>query len=382
MSRVFFFVIFVVAVILVFGLAQILLLRHLNRVWWDKRWIRRLAWSLPIVGIVFFILAVLGEYYRASWLAYSAAPISALAVIAEISLMLSLPISGLIHLIDRLITRFFRRGSSRQETPADPHRRLLLKGAAAAVPLATIATGFSGVGRAFGPVYIEHKQFRFNNLPPALEGLRILHLSDLHLRHYVTLSDLEEVMVEAEQLSPDLVLVTGDVADDLNQLPDALKMIAALKPRLGAFACLGNHEYFRGLLRVRREFDRSDVQLFIDKGVRLPVGDSHLFVGGIDDPVAMHNVSGEFFVNSLGNTLLAQDTHTGDRSDSSGAPFSSAPSPRSISGGTIIEATASCILRVAWATGSPSDWAAPPRHRSSNCIAPRSSRHHFGLFPL
>lgn len=304
MSRVFFFVIFVTAVILFLGLAQLLLLRHLNRVWWERRWIRRLAWSLPAVGIVFFILAVVGEYYRWSWLSYSAAPVSALAVIAEISLMLSLPISGLIHLIDRLIDRFVRHRLGREKAAPDTNRRLILKGAAAAVPLATIALGFSGVGRAFGSVNIERKVFRFKDLPEDLEGLRILHLSDLHLRHYVTLSDLEPVVLEAGQHAPDLVLVTGDVADDLGQLPGAIEMIAGLKPRLGAYASLGNHEYFRGVERVRKLFDKSDIPLLVDEGIRIPVGTGALFVGGIDDPVTMRNVDQGFFRVSLGKTLL------------------------------------------------------------------------------
>jgi uncharacterized protein len=304
MSRVFFFVIFVAAVILFLGLAQLLLLRHLNRVWWEKRWIRRLAWSLPIIGIVFFILAVMGEYYRISWLAYTSAPVAVLAVIAEISLMFSLPVSGLIHRVDRLIARYIRHRDGTKEKVPDPRRRLFLKGAAAAVPLATIAVGFSGVGRAFGSVYVERKILSFQNLPSSLEGLRILHLSDIHLRHYVTLTDLEDVMVAAEPHSPDLVLVTGDVADDLGQLPEAIRMISALKPRLGTYASLGNHEYFRGVERVRKIFDQSDVLLFIDAGVRIPVGDSSLFVGGIDDPVSMHNVGEEFFRDSLGKALI------------------------------------------------------------------------------
>jgi len=309
MSRVFFFVIFVAAVILFFGLAQLLLLRHLNRVWWNKRWIRRLAWSLPVIGIVFFIMAVMGEYYRLNWLSYSSAPISALAVIAEVSLMLSLPVSGLIHLADRLVTRYVRRRKGPRETPGDPGRRLFLKGAAAAVPMVTIATGFSGVGRAFGSVNVMRKEFHFKNLPESFEDLRILHLSDIHLRHYVTLEDLEEVMLEAEQHSPDLVLITGDVADDLAQLPDAIEMIAALKPRLGAYASLGNHEYFRGVERVRKLFHQSAISLFVDEGIRLPVGDSFLYVGGINDPVTMHNVANDFFHRSLGKTLVDRGEH-------------------------------------------------------------------------
>ena len=51
MLQLFFYILFVSIVILVFGLAQILLLRQLNRVWWDKKWVRRSAYTLPLIGI-------------------------------------------------------------------------------------------------------------------------------------------------------------------------------------------------------------------------------------------------------------------------------------------------------------------------------------------
>lgn len=310
MSRVFFFVIFVAAVILLLGLAQILFLRHLNRVWWQKRWIRRLAWSLPIAGIAFFLLTVLGSYYNLDWLSYTSGPITVLAVIAELALALSLPFSGLIHLVDRLIARYIRHRRGPEAAAPDTGRRIFLKGAATAVPLAAVAVGFSGVGRAFGPVNVERKVFHFKDLPTDLEGLKILHLSDMHLQHYVTLSDLEDVMVNVEPHQPDLVLVTGDLADDLGQLPGALEMIANLRPPLGAYASLGNHEYFRGVERVKRIFDQAGFPLFVDAGVRLPVGNSSLFVGAIDDPVTMHSVDRNFFRTSLGKALL--DRRQGD----------------------------------------------------------------------
>ena len=56
-----------------------------------------------------------------------------------------------------------------------------------------------------------------------------------------------------------MVLVTGDLSDRIPELPDALALIADLKPRYGAFAAVGNHEYWRGIKDVRRAHDRSDV---------------------------------------------------------------------------------------------------------------------------
>lgn len=77
-------------------------------------------------------------------------------------------------------------------------------------------------------------------------GLRILHLSDLH---FTGQGQIERWKIEraarllaGEEI--DLLLITGDLIHDDGGLPAALELLARLPaPRLGAFACLGNHDY-------------------------------------------------------------------------------------------------------------------------------------------
>ena len=304
MIRIFFFIIFVSAVILFFGLVQILLLRQLNRVWWEKKWVRRSAYVLPAAGMMFMVLLGVAEYNRIGWLSAISGPLTVVAVVLEIGLMLSLPVSGLFHLVERLIERWVRSRNHSSEDRPDPRRRLLLRGAAALVPAATVSMGLGGVGRAYAPAEVTLKTFRFDRLPNAFDGFRILHLSDLHLRHYVGLDDLEAMLVDASALSPDLILVTGDIADDLNLLPNALALIAQAKPRLGCFAVLGNHEYFRGITQVRHTFEGSDIPLLIDDGMRLATGGDSLFLGGIDDPMTMHDTPRDYFSASIDKTFF------------------------------------------------------------------------------
>lgn len=78
-------------------------------------------------------------------------------------------------------------------------------------------------------------------LPPALDGLRVLHLSDLHLGS-LSLNDrsLGKAVAWAARLDLDLVVLTGDLlARHRGERPlrDAL---ARLRPRHGTFAVLGN----------------------------------------------------------------------------------------------------------------------------------------------
>jgi predicted MPP superfamily phosphohydrolase len=301
MIRIFFFIIFVSVLILIFGVIQLVLLRQLNRVWWEKRWIRRSAWSLPIVGVVSMILVGVAQYHQLGWLSTVSALLAVVAVVLEIALMLSLPVSGAVHLVERLLSR--RKRATSPDEVSDRNRRVFLKSAAAAVPIAAIATGMTGVGAAYADARIRPMTFRFSDLPPGLDGLRVLQFSDLHLGHYMTLDSLERVLAEAKTHSPDLVLVTGDLSDDLRQLPGAIEMISSLKPRLGCFASLGNHEYFRGVQEVRAIYAQSPIPLLVNEHIVLKVGDSDILLGGLDDPVRLSAVEKDFFPRCLGATL-------------------------------------------------------------------------------
>jgi hypothetical protein len=304
MVRIFFFIIFVSAVILVLGIVQLLLLRQLNRPWWNRKWIRRAAYTLPVLGVILLLVYGLAEYYRISWLSTITAPLTVIAVIMEFALMLSLPVSGLIHMIGRLVEWMAHRRHEATDTVVDVRRRALLKGAAAAVPVAAIAAGFGGVGRAYAGAEVRLEPIAMQNLPPSLQGLRILQISDAHLRHYVTLDDLEEILDKASAFAPDLVLVTGDLSDDLTMLPDALRLIDQSRTPLGSYAILGNHEYFRGIAQVRAIFDRSPVPLLVDRHVRLSVGEQTICLGGIDDPMTMRGIPADFFSAAIDMTFL------------------------------------------------------------------------------
>jgi uncharacterized protein len=88
-------------------------------------------------------------------------------------------------------------------------------------------------------------KIRIDDLPPALEGLRILHLSDLHLRpRWLPAYDVLANRLRAEP--PDLILITGDLVeaqmDHRQTLPTLRRLIRRLTARLGACAILGNHD--------------------------------------------------------------------------------------------------------------------------------------------
>jgi predicted MPP superfamily phosphohydrolase len=111
---------------------------------------------------------------------------------------------------------------------------------------------------------------RVSGLQPALNGLRVLHLSDLHLGT-VSFSGraVGKAVAWAEEEPPDLVAVSGDLVTRARGLPalqDTLSRLAAVAP----VACiLGNHDVddSRDPFRHPPDFSRLDFPVLRDDEV-------------------------------------------------------------------------------------------------------------------
>src|ERR1700754_2732888 len=57
---------------------------------------------------------------------------------------------------------------------------------------------------------VERQQIYLRRLPKALDGLRVVHLSDLHYGPLVDPLHLERAIAIANDLKPDLIALTGD----------------------------------------------------------------------------------------------------------------------------------------------------------------------------
>lgn len=82
-------------------------------------------------------------------------------------------------------------------------------------------------------------------LPSALESIKIVHVTDLHLKR-AWLKGYEVLLEELERARPDLLLVTGDFVDNRYNpgpaLPALYRLLEGFKARLGCFGILGNHD--------------------------------------------------------------------------------------------------------------------------------------------
>ena len=88
-------------------------------------------------------------------------------------------------------------------------------------------------------------------LPPALDGLSIVHLSDFHFTGRVGKAYFREVVRLANQAKPDLIAITGDLIDDMRCLQWIPDTFGRLSARYGTYFILGNHDTWIDSQRVR-----------------------------------------------------------------------------------------------------------------------------------
>jgi predicted MPP superfamily phosphohydrolase len=102
-------------------------------------------------------------------------------------------------------------------------------------------------------------------LPPALDGLTIAHLSDLHFTGWIGKPFFCEVVRLCNAMKPDLVAVTGDLIDVpecIDWIPDTLGQLTA---KYGVYSILGNHDLRLDADRIRRTLVHSGL---VDLGGR------------------------------------------------------------------------------------------------------------------
>jgi predicted MPP superfamily phosphohydrolase len=98
-------------------------------------------------------------------------------------------------------------------------------------------------------------------LPGELDGLTILHVSDVHAGYGPGLTLLRRCVDWARELEPDLVAVTGDLVARRRAGPAFAaatgELVAAA--RHGAYAVLGNHDLARGRDPFSQGWDAGDL---------------------------------------------------------------------------------------------------------------------------
>jgi len=121
-------------------------------------------------------------------------------------------------------------------------------------------------------------------LPASLEGLVVVHLSDLHFTGRVGKSYFRQVVRLSNELSPDLLLITGDLVDNVRCLDWIPEILGPLEARCGKFVVLGNHDKKVGVDLVRRAVHESGLVDLGGRWMEVAVRDQRVVLAGNELP--------------------------------------------------------------------------------------------------
>jgi predicted MPP superfamily phosphohydrolase len=117
-----------------------------------------------------------------------------------------------------------------------------------------------------------------------LEGFRIVQLSDLHAGLTIGADRIEKVVERANSLAPDLVAVTGDLADGtVEELRGLVAPLGRLRAAEGVFFITGNHEYYYGAEDWCAEVGRLGLEVLTAEHRVLARGEGRMVLAGVPD---------------------------------------------------------------------------------------------------
>jgi predicted MPP superfamily phosphohydrolase len=154
-----------------------------------------------------------------------------------------------------------------------------------------VSFGLAGMGleeALSGPSVVE-VEIPTPGLPPELEGLRIVHISDLHIGPMIRFGYVEQVVRMAMELKPDLMAVTGDMADGTAEVLAAqVQSLSNLKAPLGVYFVTGNHEYYWGVQGWLKKAKELGFITLVNENRVLNVNGASMLVAGVTDTTAEH----------------------------------------------------------------------------------------------
>jgi uncharacterized protein len=170
--------------------------------------------------------------------------------------------------------------------PTNPRRRQFL---AKALPFTAVAVSGAGTLNAMRPFQIRHVEMRLRGLPAVFDGFRIGQTTDLHVGNFIDPELVAQAVETLNEAGVDLQVMTGDLIDDGERIPQTFAALELCKAQHGMLAILGNHEKYFCLPEVLRAYegiaDKGKIRLLLDSSVVIEHRGLPLRIVGVDFPV-------------------------------------------------------------------------------------------------
>jgi len=124
-------------------------------------------------------------------------------------------------------------------------------------------------------------------LDAAFHGLRLAHISDIHINGWMTPARLAALVPLVNAQGAEIIAITGDIlsSDNRYNAGELAAALAALRAPEGVFAVLGNHDHRHrdGAAGIRRVLEQAGIAELANRAHTLRRGAAALHLAGVDD---------------------------------------------------------------------------------------------------
>lgn len=141
-----------------------------------------------------------------------------------------------------------------------------------------------GISQAIRVPPIKRIEVTIPGLSPALNGYRMVQLTDLHISRLFTADWARAVVEKTNGLDADLIVITGDLIDgSLDIRREDIGPLAGLRARDGVLTVPGNHEYFFDVDRWLAHFPALNMRILANEHAVIERGEGQLVIAGVTD---------------------------------------------------------------------------------------------------
>jgi uncharacterized protein len=224
-------------------------------------------------------------------------PIKAFAGLWFVSALLAYFCVKAVHGVEWLWHRFCKTSTAANPEPKvdtrpataadfvpDPSRRSFFRTAsvvAGAAPFLGVMYGYAAERLRYE---VRRVEIPLPNLPPELDGMEIVQISDIHLSGYMTRESVRRAVDMANDVGADLAVVTGDLITGMHDsMADCVEEVRHLRAPLGVYGCNGNHEiYARAEDLAERLYRQAGMKLLRSENALVTYGGAQFNLIGVD----------------------------------------------------------------------------------------------------
>jgi predicted MPP superfamily phosphohydrolase len=268
----------IVAVMLVFGGAGVYAGFRVVDPLGLAGWARGLAWSFLLLPAAMPLLLIIDQLEVGRWL-----DLLLSATYLALGLISFLFVFAFLRDCAWLI---LRTGHSLLAVPEHlPATSVMLRTSSFIVLGLAVLFSAVAISNALSSPSVRSIQIDFANLHPDLQGFKIVQLSDLHLGVFRGAGFLAKVVGEVNRVSPDVVVITGDLTDgSVKKLRHTVLPLCDLEGPV--LFVTGNHEYYWTPYEWIQYLEGLGIRVLLDASHTILHKDAKLLLVGISDPTS------------------------------------------------------------------------------------------------